>query len=128
MYCINCGTQNDDSNTTCCKCGHTLDVIPASGFTKEAPIMGGLIPRNTRALIAYYSGIFSLIPCFALVLGPVAFVAGILGVLFANKHPEAKGKVHAWIGIIIGGICFLINFLFFIISLVGILFAPQHTP
>lgn len=125
MYCINCGTQNDDSNTKCYKCGYTLDVVPASS---AAPIMGGLIPRNTRALIAYYCGIFSLIPCFALVLGPVAFIAGILALVFANNHPDAKGKVHAWIGIIIGGICFLINVLFFIISLVGIFFAPQHTP
>jgi hypothetical protein len=89
--------------------------------------MGGLIPRNTRALVAYYSGIFSLIPCFALVLGPVAFIAGIRGLVFASKHPEAKGKIHAWIGIIIGGICFLINFLFFILCLIGILCAPVQS-
>jgi hypothetical protein len=76
------------------------------------------------ALVAYYCGVFSLVPCFALLLGAVAFVTGILGVSYANKHPAAKGKVHAWIGIVIGGICFLINLTFFVFALVGIFLSP----
>lgn len=61
----------------------------------------GIVPyRNPRALIAYYLGVFSIIPG----LGIAAFVLGILGLKHAKANPEAKGVVHAWIGIIVGGL------------------------
>lgn len=67
--------------------------------------LGGLIPvRNSQALIAYYLGVFSLIPCLGIVLGIAAFVLGLRGLAFANQNPEVKGKAHAWVGIIAGGL------------------------
>ena len=69
-----------------------------------------IIPyRNAPALIAYYLGIFSLIPCVGFVLGIAAFILGIIGLRRARQYPEAKGKVHAWIGIILGGIVALLH-------------------
>jgi hypothetical protein len=69
-----------------------------------------LIPyKNAPALVAYYTGVFSLIPCTALVLGTIAVVAGIIGLTHAAKHPEAKGKAHAWTGIILGSLSLLAN-------------------
>src|SRR5580704_12064511 len=57
-----------------------------------------IIPyRNAPALVAYYLGVFSLIPCIGFVLGIAAFIFGIFGLRLARLHPEAKGKVHAWI-------------------------------
>ena len=64
-----------------------------------------IIPyKNVQALIAYYLAVFSVIPCVGLVLGLAAFVLGLRGLKCARENPEAKGKVHAWIGIIVGGL------------------------
>ena len=62
-----------------------------------------LIPyKNPMGLMAYYAGVFALIPCVGLVLGPAAFILGILGIRYANKHPTAGGKGHAIAGIVLG--------------------------
>jgi len=66
---------------------------------------GGIIPyKNPQALIAYYLGIFGLIPLFGFFLAVPAFILGILGLLKKKKNPVIKGSVHAWIGIILGGL------------------------
>ena len=86
-------------------------------FDDDAPDpTGGLIPlRNGLALAAYYCGVFSFVPCFAPVLGPLAMIFGFLGLARANKHPEAKGKGHSIAGIICGGLTTLL-------ALTGIVF------
>jgi len=67
--------------------------------------LSAIIPyRNVPALIAYYLGVFSIIPCLGIVLGIAAFVLGLVGLKKARENPSAKGKVHAWIGIIAGGL------------------------
>jgi hypothetical protein len=84
------------------------------GATNAAPTntgdaTGGVIPyKNFPALVAYYCGVFSIIPCLGLPLGLVAFVCGILGLKKAAQMPAVKGTVHAWIGIIAGGLMMLI--------------------
>ncbi len=71
---------------------------------------GGVIPyKNVPALMAYYCAIFSLIPCFGFVLGAVALVLGIVGLLRYKKTPQVSGVVHAWIGILLGGLIFLLH-------------------
>lgn len=81
---------------------------------------GGLIPyKNTSALIAYYCGVFSLIPCFA--IGIAALILGIKGLKYAKANPEAKGKVHAWIGIIAGGFFGVVYLLLNILMVVGMI-------
>jgi hypothetical protein len=71
--------------------------------------MDGLIPtKNPSALVAYYLGVFSLIPCLGLLLAIPALILGIKGLTFAKEHPETKGKAHAWVGIIMGGLFTLI--------------------
>ena len=63
-----------------------------------------LIPyKNGPALAAYYLGVFSVIPVIGMVLGLAALVLGIMGLRKAARRPEVKGKVHAWVGIIVGG-------------------------
>jgi hypothetical protein len=69
-----------------------------------------IIPyKNARALIAYYLGIFSLIPIAGLLLGPPAVLFGILGIRYVSKHPAAHGTGHALAGIIIGSLTSLGN-------------------
>ena len=69
-----------------------------------------LVPyRNPKGLIAYYAGVFSFIPLLGAVLGPAAFVFGILGVKYANRYPKARGKGHAISGIVMGSLTTLLN-------------------
>lgn len=76
----------------------------ATASANEGDATGGLIPyKNVKALLAYYLGIFSFIPCVGLPLGIAAFILGVMGLKYAKEHPAAKGQVHAWIGIIAGG-------------------------
>jgi hypothetical protein len=70
---------------------------------EEGDVTGGLIPyKNGKALASYYCGVFSLIPCFGAILGPIAIILGFLGFSYANKHPKAAGKAHAIVGIVLG--------------------------
>jgi hypothetical protein len=67
--------------------------------------IGTLIPyRNPKALAAYYLGFFSLIPVVGLVSAPFALVLGILGVRTARADSQAKGTVHAVLGIVFGAL------------------------
>ena len=69
---------------------------------------GGLIPyKNVPALVGYYLGVFSLIPCLGLLLAVPALVLGIIGLVKAAKMPTARGKVHAWVAIILGAVSLL---------------------
>ena len=69
-----------------------------------------IIPyKNGRALAAYYLGVFSLIPCVGLLLGPAGLILGILGLRYVKAHPTAKGTGHAIAGIILGGLTTLFN-------------------
>ena len=76
--------------------------------------------RNGMALGSYYCGVFGLISCFLGLgfFGIVPIILGILGLMKASKDPEARGRVHAWTGIILGVIelllgCAIIGFFIF---------------
>lgn len=72
----------------------------------EGDATGGVIPyKNPNALLAYYISIGTLI-CFVspLPLGIIPIVLGILGLRARARNPVIKGSVHAWIGIILGGV------------------------
>lgn len=65
-----------------------------------------IIPyHNVPALAGYYCAVFALIPFLGIILGLIAFVLGLIGLRCARQNPAAGGKVHAWIGIILGGLC-----------------------
>jgi len=77
-------------------------------FRREHDSTGGLIPyKNPMALIGYYVGVFSLIPCLGLVLAPVALVLGILGLSYKSKHPTAGGTAHAIVALVLGSLVLL---------------------
>jgi hypothetical protein len=73
-------------------------------------VVSTVIPyKNPKALTAYYLGIFGLIPCLGLILGPTAIVLGVLGLRYKAKYPEAKGKAHAIVGLLLGSLETLAN-------------------
>lgn len=65
-----------------------------------------IIPyRNVPALAGYYCAVFALIPFLGILLGLIAFVLGFVGLRQARQNPAAGGRVHAWAGILLGGLC-----------------------
>lgn len=107
IFCPKCGQQNLENNFKCTRCGSVLHGPTQPPYVvSDDSTMGGLIPyKNAQALWAYYLGIFSLIPCVGIPLGIAALILGIRGLKYGDLHPEARGKGHAWTGIILGGLC-----------------------
>jgi len=86
---------------------------------------GGIIPyKNPAALIAYYLGLFSLFPILGAFLGLAAFILGIKGLSDRKKNPKIKGSVHAWIGIVMGGLFGLL----WTLLIIGMIFAAMANP
>ena len=83
--------------------------VPPPAFpgrpTTTEDLIVKLVPyKNPVALAAYYVGVFSIIPCVGIFLGIAAVGLGIGGLNYAKHHPESAGKVHAWVGIVLGGL------------------------
>jgi hypothetical protein len=79
--------------------------LPPSFVSSSDPAAAIIPYKNMPALISYYLAVFSIIPCLGIVLGFAAVVLGIVGLKRARERPEARGKVHAWVGIVLGGLC-----------------------
>ncbi len=78
--------------------------MPPQGYAPPDNTLGGLIPtKNSSALIAYYLGVFSIIPCLGIPMGLTALFLGIRGLQYVKQYPAVKGRTHAWVGIIAGG-------------------------
>lgn len=79
-----------------------------------------IIPyKNGMALAAYYVGVFSLIPCFALILGPLGIIFGIIGLNRVKANPEVKGTGHAIAGIVLGSLTTLANVAVIVLMFAG---------
>ena len=86
----------------------------------EGDATGGVIPyKNMPALLAYYLGLASLLPFIGLLFGIPAFVLGILGLRKRAQNPAVKGSVHAWIGIVLGGLMSLFWGLIFVVGVLS---------
>ena len=93
MFCYRCGKANEDDNRFCKYCG-TMIRPPAVVVPEDL----NYFPPNPDALWAYYLGIASL----------------LCGIRYAKLHPEARGEVHAWVGIIGGALTVLCVFMLII--------------
>lgn len=63
--------------------------------------------KNLPSLVAYYCGLFGIIPYFSLLLGPIALIAGIIGL---GKAGERKvGFKHALTGILLGSVEIIVS-------------------
>ena len=119
--CPRCGAPNLTYLQQCPHCGTSLLAAwppPPGGYVQPYPgypppsdnTLGGLIPtKNGNALTSYYLGIFSIIPCLAIPMGIAAVVLGLRGLKLYKEHPEVRGRTHAWVGIVTGGLFALIN-------------------
>ena len=119
MFCSKCGTENKDDAVFCGECGTTLKSQSPTSISGDPGIQVIIPYKNAKALIAYYCGVFSLIPCFP--IGLIGLVLGILGLKYAKEHPEAKGKIHAWVGIILGGLFGILYTVGTIVAVIGMM-------
>jgi hypothetical protein len=97
------------------------DYVPRDIRKREDEEEGpSMIPvKNMPALLGYYCGVFSMIPCLGLGLGPIAVVLGIMGLRAVSQNPRKKGTGHAIAALILGGITTLGNwgvFLLFVLA------------
>ena len=94
---------------------------------EEGDATGGVIPyKNPAALTAYYLGLFSLFPVLGLFLAIPAFVFGINGLKKRRENPAVKGSVHAWIGIIMGGLFTIVWGFAVVMIIVAIVFESSR--
>jgi len=67
--------------------------------------------------------VFSLIPCVGLPLAIAAVVLGVRGLAVARETPEAHGKAHAWIAIVLGGLMLVLQGACFLLETLGVMIA-----
>ncbi len=84
--------------------------------------LDAVIPTsNPPSLLAYYLGLFSILPVAGAVMGPVAIFSGVKGLRKVKEINGLPGKTHAWVGIVMGTIGTLFNLLILIVVVVALL-------
>jgi len=85
-------------------------IPPVLPTPQRGDSLNKIIPyRNVPALVGYYCAVFALIPIVGIFLGLIALVLGLVGLRQARRNPATGGEVHAWVGIVLGGLCGLGN-------------------
>ncbi len=114
--CLNCGVEMGETQALyCSKCA----AFVGGGTTASAPSTGEggdwlskMVPtRNTPALVGYYLGVFSLIPCLGALLSPFAIGFGIAGI--GKARALQVGFAHAIVAIVLGSFSLLGHLLCF---------------
>ncbi len=100
--------------------------MPDAATEAQGDATGGIIPyKNPPALIAYYCGVFSLIPFIGIFVGIPGIFLGVLGLRMRRARPIIRGAVHAWIGIILGGLTTLLWGGLIVLMIVGMVSAGR---
>jgi hypothetical protein len=86
-----------------------LGLTTMPGASGESAVSTIVPYKNPPALIGYYLGVFSLIPCLGLFLGIAAIILGVIGLKKAAGAPDSKGKMHAWTAIVLGSIGIVVS-------------------
>ncbi|MDG1890165.1 MAG: hypothetical protein P8L18_02550 [Verrucomicrobiota bacterium] len=119
IYCTHCGESNKPNLDRCEKCNTPLQQNTKD--TLETPNLWCVPYKNKKALISYYVGIVALFPVIGLPLAVASIILGRKGTQHAKQFPEKGGKVHAWIGIILGAVSMIYNVPLSILIIKGIL-------
>ena len=59
-------------------------------------------PPNGWLLCSYYMGVFSVLPVAGILLGPLAVVLGIYGLIQRKKYDQVSGLWMGRVGIVVG--------------------------
>ncbi len=86
------------------KCRHCASSLVEQPGPPEGGVQTLIPTSNPAALMAYYCAVFSIIPVFGLLLGPIALILGVVGLQKIKTDPRLAGTAHAWIGLALGGV------------------------
>ena len=78
--------------------------VPADS-SKDAPWK----LKATYDNISLILGVFSAVPFIGFFTGIAAVLFGILALVFPGKNPQKYSKLKVWLGILFGGIFFLVH-------------------
>jgi hypothetical protein len=67
-----------------------------------------------------------MFPCIGLFLGIPAVILGIMGLRKRAANPAVKGSVHAWIGIVMGGIFTVVWGIAWVLFIIGAIASSQR--
>ncbi|MCL6536731.1 MAG: hypothetical protein K6U77_11770 [Armatimonadetes bacterium] len=108
MRCLTCGVEVVEGRLYCDRCAAFAGGAPTASGASDA--LSKIVPyRNKPALIGYYLAVFSFIPCIGLPLAIAAVVLGVRGLAVVRETPEAHGKAHAWVAIVLGGLMLVLQ-------------------
>jgi hypothetical protein len=108
MRCLTCGVEIAEGRQYCDRCAAFAGGAPTASGASDT--LSKIVPyKNTPALVGYYLAVFSLVPCLGAPLAIAAVVLGVMGLRKAKEHPEAHGKAHAWVALVLGGLMFVLQ-------------------
>ncbi len=86
-------------------------------------VIDGIMPTNPLAAIACWTGIFSLITCYAgALLGPIALVTGVVSlkkgaIVQQSNYGKATSTARSWIGIVTGALGTIVGLVLIVLQL-----------
>jgi hypothetical protein len=105
-----------------CRDGRLAEMQSAAGGPTTPPtIVDQIVPaKNPPALVGYYLGVFSLVPCVGLALGPAAVILGVIGLRALAANRNLPGKGHAIAAIVLGGLTTAANWGVAVLAFAGL--------
>ena len=105
--------ENDSLNQP-----HETDAPQPAAAFHESDTLQTLMPtKNMPSLLAYYFGVFGLIPFLGLPLSVAAIILGKKGLNQFKKQPSPGAKGHAMTGLVLG-IMELVVFALFVLLMI----------
>jgi hypothetical protein len=102
MRCPECNAKVAEDEKECPECGEPLKRKKGKSGKLGKSAAQKLIPtQNLPALIGYYLGVGALIPYIAFLLGPLAIVLGVGGIVYGINNPRAKAIGHCITAIVL---------------------------
>jgi hypothetical protein len=121
MHCPACNADNASDARRCVACQAR---IPRRSRRRndlgDLPFDPDSDPRLARALRGWRLSVFALIPFVGLVLGPTAFLLGLLSYRRGEADLAASGNGHALAAMIMGGLTGLTNWVGVLLMVVGL--------
>lgn len=113
-----------DQNTNFSDFNHPNQQIYQQPFTNPSPMPLAFEQNKTLPTVSLVLGIVSLFCCYGGVFtGLIAMVLGFMGMKNANNNPEIYGgKQMAIIGMILGGLSFILAVIFIFLGILGQIF------
>ena len=96
MFCPSCGKPTTPQQ----RCSHCQAMLPVT--TTDDDAVGLLVPIKTSiwAIAAGYLALISVL----LIPAPLALLTGIIALIHLSRSPGKRGKVRAWLGIVLGSL------------------------